>query len=138
MNKLIFALAFAGSLSQFGGSFFQMAVAQEIETTFSDTDLAEMQNTICSVVISTISDETAIGNPLQPNGFGDYTYTYTEDQTHYVSGTGDDDDDGGGGGYYEIRSVTVTQTLDSTEIDSTIQDNLSNPSVQEEVNNICN
>ncbi len=136
MNKLIFALAFAGSLSQFGGSFFQMAVAQEIETTFSDTDVSKIQNTICSVVISTISDETAIGNPLQPNGFGEYTYT--KDETYYVSGsTGDDDDGGGGvGGYYDIRTVTVA--LDSTEIDSTIQDNLSNPSVQDEVNNICN
>ena len=135
MNKLIFALAFASSVSQFGGSFFQMAVAQEIETTFSDTDVAEMQNTICSVVISTISDETAIGNPLQPDGSGGYTYT--REETHYVTSSGDDDDDGySGGGYYEIRNVTVT--LDSTDIDSTIQDNLPTLSVQDEVNNICN
>ena len=127
MNKLIFALAFAGSLSQFAGSFFQMAVAQDVETTFNDRDSADIQNTICSVVISTISDETAIGNPLQPNGFGQFTYT--EEEPYYVSG--DDDDDG----YYDIRTITVT--VDSSEIDSTIQNNLSNPSVQDEINNIC-
>ena len=127
MNKLIFALAFAGSLSQFAGSFFQMAVAQDVETTFNDRDSADIQNTICSVVISTISDETAIGNPLQPNGFGQFTYT--EEEAYYVSG---DDDDGG---YYDIRTITVT--VDSSEIDSTIQNNLSNPSVQDEINNLC-
>ncbi len=131
MNKLILTLAFAGSLSQFTGSLFQMAVAQEIDTTLSDTDLTEIQDTICSVVISSISDETAIGNPLDLNSSGEYTYTKNE--TYYVSGIGDDDDDGGG--YYDTRSVTIT--LDSTEIDSTIQDNLSNPSVQDEINNIC-
>ena len=117
-------LAFLGSLSP-------MVVAQEIETietTLTDPDLTEIQNNICYVAIPTISDETAMGNPLVSNDLGQYTYTKTE--TYYVS-TDDDYDEG----FYDTRTVTIT--VDAVEVDSTIQDNLSNPSAQEEVTNIC-
>ncbi len=122
MKKLILALAYISSLSQ-------MTVAQEIETTLSDTDLTEIQQNVCSVSLTSISDETALGNPLATNNLGQYTYTKTE--TYYVSGDDDDDDEG----FYTTRTVTVT--VDAVEVDSTIQDNLSNPSAQEEVTNIC-
>ncbi|MDJ0682823.1 MAG: hypothetical protein QNJ18_23550 [Xenococcaceae cyanobacterium MO_167.B52] len=124
MKKLITTLAFVGSLSP-------MAVAQEIGITLSDIDLTEIQNNICHVAIATISDETAIGNPLMTNDVGQYTYTQKE--LEYVPGDDDDDDDEGG--YY--REISVTVTIDSTEFDSTIQNNLSNPSGQEEVTSIC-
>lgn len=122
MKKLILALAFISSLSS-------MAVAQEIETTLNDTDLTEIQQNVCSVSLPTISDETALGNPLATNDLGQYTYTKTE--TYYVSGDDDDDEEG----FYTTRNVTVT--VDAAEVDSTIQDNLSHPSAQEEVTNIC-
>ncbi|MDJ0532095.1 MAG: hypothetical protein QNJ70_06300 [Xenococcaceae cyanobacterium MO_207.B15] len=125
MKKLILALAFISSLSQ-------MTVAQEIETTLSDTDLTEIQQNVCSVSLTSISDETALGNPLATNNLGQYTYTKTE--TYYVSDDDDDDDDDDDG-FYTTRTVTVT--VDAVEVDSTIQDNLSNPSAQEEVTNIC-
>ncbi len=121
MKKLILTLAFAGSLSQ-------MAVAQEIEITLSDTDLTEIQDNICYFSHPTISDETAIGNPLMTDNLGQYTYTKTE--LEYVRGDDDDDE-----GYY--RKKTVTVSIDSTEIDSTIRDNLSNPSAQDEISNVC-
>ena len=121
MKKLITTLAFLVNLSP-------IVVAQEIETTLSDTDLTEIQQNVCSVSLPSISDETAMGNPLVSNDLGQYTYTKTE--TYYVS-TDDDDDEG----FYTTR--TVTFTVDAVEVDSTIQDNLSNPSAQEEVTNIC-
>ncbi len=110
MKKLILTLAFVGSISP-------MVVAQEIETTLSDTDLTEIQNNICYVSTPTISDETAIGNPLSSNNSGQYTYTKKE--LEYVSDDDDDDDDG----YY--RETYVTVSIDNTEVDSTIQNSLS-------------
>ncbi|MDJ0648525.1 MAG: hypothetical protein QNJ60_07425 [Xenococcaceae cyanobacterium MO_188.B19] len=121
MKKLILTLAFAGSFSQ-------MVVAQEIEATLSDTDLTQIQDNICYFSHPTIPDETAIGNPLSNNNLGQYTYTKTE--LEYVRGDDDDDE-----GYY--RKKTVTVSIDSTEIDSTIRDNLSNPSAQDEISNVC-
>ncbi len=93
MKKLIMTLAFVGSLSQ-------MVVAQEIETTLSDTDLTEIQNNICYFPTPTISDETAIGNPLSTNNSGQYTYT--KKALEYVSG--DDDDEGG---YYRTHLGSI-------------------------------
>ena len=121
MKKLILTLAFIGSFSP-------MVVAEEIETTFSDTYLTEIQDNICYVSLQTISDETAIGNPLTANNLGQYTYIKTA--LEYVRGDDDDDD-----GYY--REIDVTVTIDGGQVDSTIQDNLSNPSAKDEMNNVC-
>lgn len=123
MKKLIIALAFTSTIAP-------TAIAEEIEITFSDADLTEIKENICYAPVETISDETAIGNPLVSDNSGQYTYTKTELQ--YVSG-GDDDDDGGG--YYQTINVTVT--VDRTEVDSTILDSVLNSSLQEEFTNIC-
>ncbi len=121
MKKLILTLAFIGSFSP-------MVVAEEIETTFSDLHLTEIQDNICYVSLQTISDETAIGNPLTANNLGQYTYIKTA--LEYVRGDDDDDD-----GYY--REIDVTVTIDGGQVDSTIQDNFSNPSAKDEMSNVC-
>ena len=126
MNKILISLAFTIALP-----LSQVAVAQEIIDTFSDTEIAELKSKVCnstevnSILSSNEPYKSALDDVLVANSTGNYTVG----SSFSPSDDDDDDDDDGG---------SSAQVISSNNVDQTIMPDPTAPSAQQELStNIC-